>query len=185
MADERSNSQDARQIAYVVPDVRAAAERHSEIFGSGPYYVAKGLTFEGHLYRGRPTSVDVDIALGQWGDLQMEFIQLNDDRPSVFGEVTSRDASFARIHHICIQPHSLEDTVRRFGVDGCQVAFDFTTSQGTRVVMIDTLSRLGHFVEAYERTDEISDLYDRIRQAGETFDGRERVRPMSRLRANG
>ena len=185
MASNAGSGHVVKQIAYVVPDVYLAAERHAEMFGSGPFFLSRHLAFDGHLYRGQAASVDVDIALGQCGEMQIELIQLNDDRASVFREVESRSVNQTRMHHICLHPLNLEVKIHECADAGYAVAFDFTTPSGTRIVMLDTLSRLGHFLELYERTEEIGDFYDRIKYASVGFDGVGLVRPISTLRANG
>ena len=170
--------QAARQIAYIVPDVREAIRRHNAIFGSGPYFLGEGFTLADHLYRGERWSLDIDAALGQWGDVQIELIQLNDDRANIFREGPGRDVRGPRLHHLCLHPESVEDAIAMFAERGCPLVFEFAMPLGTRSVIIDTLAELGHFVELYGRTDEVVGIYDNIRSAAESFDGSELIRPL-------
>jgi hypothetical protein len=170
-----------RQIAYVVPDIRMAAARHFQLFGSGPYFLAEHLTLSGHIYRGSSWSVDIDVALGQWGEIQIELIQPNDDRPSLFREVMPKDSRHTHCHHVCLHPPGIETSIASFEAQGYPVVFDFPLPGGTRVVLIDTLSDLGHFVELYERTPEIARIYDYIQDAARHFDGTDLIRPRSEM----
>ena len=43
------------QIAYLVPDIRVAAERHARMFGTGPFYVVDNIQLKSCEYRGRPS----------------------------------------------------------------------------------------------------------------------------------
>ncbi|MFD2580079.1 hypothetical protein ACFSTD_18995 [Novosphingobium colocasiae] len=70
------------QIAYFVPDVHAAALRHHQMFGSGPYYVLDEVSLPFCEYRGEPARWSISSAFGQWGDIQVEFMQQNDALPS-------------------------------------------------------------------------------------------------------
>jgi len=139
---------------------------------------------EGHLYRGRPWSVNIDAALGQWGDLQIELLQLNDDRPSLFREILSPDQPAPRLHHVCLHPDSVEDAIRDFEREGHPVVFDLTLPQGTRAVLLDTVDRLGHFVELYERTAEIAQIYDFIRRAAQDVDRKDLIRSFEEIFAD-
>jgi hypothetical protein len=167
-----------RQIAYVVPDIREAARRHSALFGSGPYFLAEGYTGIPHVYRGEPWAMSINSALGQWGDVQIELIQPTDDVPSIFREGQSADAVGPKCHHVCFHPDRLSDAIASFTAQGYPVAFDFTLPGGTRTVLMDTLAELGHFVEFYERTAEIAHLYDFIEAAAASFDGTNLIRPI-------
>jgi hypothetical protein len=173
-----SFSRPIRQIAYVVPDLRAAARRHAGLFGSGPYYIAEGYTDIPHIYRGEQRAMSIDSALGQWGDVQIELIQPTDERPSIFREGATAAGSSAKCHHLCFHPDNLDEAIAGYEVRGYPVAFDFTLPGGTRTVLMDTLAELGHFVEFYERSAEIEHLYTFIEKAAASFDGRELIRPI-------
>lgn len=178
MAATGSFSRPIRQIAYVVPDLRAAARRHAGLFGSGPYFIAEGYTDIPHIYRGERRAMSIDSALGQWGDVQIELIQPTDERPSIFREGAPAAGSGPKCHHLCFHPDSLDEAIAGYEARGYPVAFDFTLPGGTRTVLMDTLAELGHFVEFYERTPEIDHLYTFIEKAAAAFDGSELIRPI-------
>ncbi len=145
MAATGSFSRPIRQIAYVVPDIRAAARRHSALFGSGPYFIAEGYSDIPHIYRGEARTMSIDSALGQWGAVQIELIQPTDDRPSVFREGASADSAGPKCHHVCFHPDSLDEAIAGYEARGYPVAFDFTLPGGTRTVLMDTLGRAWSF----------------------------------------
>lgn len=152
-----------RQIAYVVADLREAARHHNALFGTGPFFLAEGVSLAGHLYRGVESDIDFHVAFAQFGDLQLELIQLNDDRPSIFRELAPADGAKARLHHVCLHPFDLDNAVKTFEALGSPIVFDYILPGGTRAVMMDSVERLGHFVELYEPTEEIALLYDSVR----------------------
>jgi hypothetical protein len=173
-----SFSRPIKQIAYVVPDIRAAARRHADLFGSGPYFIAEGYRDIAHIYRGEARTMNIDSALGQWGDVQIELIQPTDERPSIFREGGSAAGAGPKCHHICFHPDNLAQAIAGYEARGYPVAFEFTLPGGTRTVLMDTLADLGHFVEFYERTPEIVHLYSFIEQAAARFDGTDLIRPI-------
>lgn len=168
-----------RQIAFVVPDLDEAIARHARLFASGPYFVQRGVTMAGHRYRGMPWQLDMSVGFGQFGDVQIELIQLHDDRPSIFREALPVGARAARMHHICLHPASIDESIAGFAAAGCGIVLEHALSGGTRIVMIDTVADIGHFVELYQRTDEVAMLYDGVRNAAAGFDGHDLIRPMT------
>ena len=178
MAPTGSFAGPIRQIAYVVPDLRAAARRHAGLFGSGPYFIAEGYTDIPHIYRGEERLMSIDSALGQWGGVQIELIQPTDARPSIWREGAAASGAGPKCHHVCFHPESLDEAIAGYEARGYPVAFDFTLPGGTRAVLMDTLAELGHFVEFYERTREIDHLYGYIERAAAGFDGRNLIRPI-------
>jgi len=79
-----------RQVAYYVPDARAAALQHAAAFGSGPFFVADHIPLTLARYRGKPGVFDHTSAYGQWGDVMLELVQVNSKEPSVFTAVPQR-----------------------------------------------------------------------------------------------
>lgn len=170
-----------KQIAFVVPNLREAAQRHSACFGSGPYFIAEGVNLAGHIYRGTISELDMDVAFTQFGDLQLELIQLNDNRPSIFREIVTPGHSRPLLHHICAHPADLDEGIEGFRRAGADLVFDYTLPGGTRAVMMDTSRQLGHFVELYQRTDEIAFIYDGVRKAAGSFAPDSLFRPLVEL----
>jgi hypothetical protein len=166
------------QIAFVVPDIDAAMSHHAAMFGSGPYFL-NHIVDGDCIYRGAPSKLNVKFALGQWGDVQLEFIENVDDAPSLFRELNVADSPRSVFHHVCLLPASLSESISSFAAQGFPVVSDMTTPVGTRIVMVDTVDRYGHFVELHERSPHVDRVYANIRRASEEFDGERLVRPFS------
>jgi methylmalonyl-CoA/ethylmalonyl-CoA epimerase len=62
------------QIGILTDDLDRAVKDWTSRFGVGPWMVFKNVLMEG-TYRGKPTSVTIDVALGYRGDTQIEFIK--------------------------------------------------------------------------------------------------------------
>ena len=76
-----------RQIAYFGTDVRAAALRHSQTYGSGPFFVAEHIPLRRAVHRGVERTLDHSSAYGQWGGVMVEFVQQNNPGPSAFHDM--------------------------------------------------------------------------------------------------
>src|SRR5271167_3884032 len=81
------------QIAFVVPDARAAALAHSQRYGSGPFFLVEHYPLTVHRHRGVDTPLDVTSAYGQWGNVTAEFVQQHDDRPSAYRDLVKSGAT--------------------------------------------------------------------------------------------
>jgi hypothetical protein len=165
------------QIAYVVPVLEAAIEQHSRDFGSGPYFMREARAE--CRYRGSPAVLGYRFALGQWGSVQIELVEPVGDAPSIFREITG--VSPMVLHHVCLLPEDLPAQAAAFEGQGDRVVLDFTTPFGSRVVMLDTVERYGHFVELHERVRVVEQIYGNVREAARSFAGDRLIRPFEEL----
>jgi len=167
-----------RQIAYFVPDVRAAALAHHAMFGSGPYFVAHHIPLRRALHRGVERPLDHSSAFGQWGELMIEFVQQHNPGPSVFHDVYPEGSGREGIHHVALFEEDLDAAIARFAAAGHVVALDAEVAlkDGFRLVMIDCVAKYGHMVELYEPRSPLIDSYELVAQAARSFDGGELLR---------
>lgn len=166
-----------RQIAYFVQNVRAAAARHSALYGSGPYFVADHIALRRADYRGTPGALDHSSAYGQWGEVMVEFVQQNDDGPSVFRDLYPDGGE--GMHHIALIVDDLAEARGRFEADGLTCALHAEMMDGFTFLMMDGVARYGHFIELYEGTPQLAGFYDFVAQAARNWDGRDPVRAIS------
>lgn len=166
-----------RQIAYFVQDVRVAAERHSALYGSGPYFVAEHIALRRAVHRGVEGVLDHSSAYGQWGELMIEFVQQNDPGPSVFREMypDGREG----MHHVALIVDDLAVARARFEDAGMPVALHAEMMDGFTFLMMDAVARYGHFVELYEGAPVLTGFYDMVRETARGFDGRDVIREIS------
>ena len=78
------------QMAYVVPDVRAAMSAWVEKVKVGPWFLLEHFTGNDPKYRGRDSTADVAIAMSFAGHMNIELIQPNNEAPSVYREWIER-----------------------------------------------------------------------------------------------
>jgi catechol 2,3-dioxygenase-like lactoylglutathione lyase family enzyme len=158
-----------RQIAYFVPDVRAAAARHHALFGSGPYFVAEHIPLAQSIHRGVLRELDHSSAYGQWGEVMIEFCSQNNPGPSAFRDVYPEGSDRSGLHHCALFVDSVEEAVKRFGSEGYEVALDARMMDGFRYVFVDTLASMGHMLELYEPADKLLAFYEHVGAAAGDF----------------
>jgi hypothetical protein len=104
----------------------------------------------------------------------VELITQHDDRPSVLRDLFLRDQ--VGVHHVAHLVPSLPAALAEARQAGVEIALDACTTTGTRFVMLDLTSRLGHMVELYEGRNELLKFYRYVRRAADGWDGAEPLR---------
>ena len=163
-----------RQIAYFVPDVVAAATAHMATFGSGPFYIADHIPLTLSLHRGQPAELDHSSAYGQWGDVMVEFVQQNNDGPSVFRDMYPDGGQ--GMHHVALIVDDLKAAIQRFEQAGHETGLYAEVAPGVGFAMMDCRATLGHFVELYEPTPQLIAVYDLVRSSAQDFAGTDPIR---------
>jgi len=81
------------QNAFVVTDLDAALDHWTRVMGVGPFFVFERVEFAEIWYRGQSAlDIDLSVAIGYWGDLQIELIRQRNDVPSIYTDFPGRQA---------------------------------------------------------------------------------------------
>jgi hypothetical protein len=164
------------QMCWVVPDIQLAMARWSAIAGVGPFFLFEGVVHDNPLYRGAPTVCpDITAAIAQAGDVQIELVQQNDDRPSIWRDVVPDGHS--GFHHMALYCTDYEADLAHYTDAGLEVAFS-GLMMGAPVCWIDTVATLGYMVELITANPVADAVFGQIRSAGENWDGTRPVRSL-------
>ncbi len=88
------------QISYVPDDYDAALDYWTQKMGAGPFFHTEKVELENVKFRGEPSDIQFSMAIGYWGDIQIELIRPNNDAPSMFKEW--RATGLQGVQHLCI-----------------------------------------------------------------------------------
>lgn len=166
------------QIAYIVPDVRAAARQWADRMGAGPFFVFDHFELTA-TYNGEPAVLDHSPAFGQWGDVQVELIQLHTLEPAAFKQAFG--GGKLGLHHLTWLPEDLAAEGARLAALGWPCVLDMTGHTGTRALFFDARAELGHFIELYVGTPQLRRHYAAVARAAVDWDGTDPVRAYSEL----
>lgn len=167
------------QIAYLVPDIRVAAERHAHTFGTGPFYVVDNIQLAYCEYRGRPGNWNHSACFGQWGNVMIELMQQNGPGESVLNDVIPTGSGRSGIHHMAYFVDDPVAVAASFAKQGYPLALRCGLPNGIEVFMVDTVARYGHMTELYAPSPAIVGFYDLIREQSRLFDGKDLIRAAS------
>ncbi|PXY28960.1 hypothetical protein DI005_29615 [Prauserella sp. PE36] len=166
------------QVAYATTDVRASARSWHERYGAGPFYVREHVPTErvevpGDGQEPAPGVFDHTCALGQWGNVMVEFVHHHALAPASLDRDMRRDAG--GIHHVACFVDDLDAARDQLVAEGARVVMDASTPE-VRFVFLDPGPHVGHLVELYEETPYLSRLYGRVAEAARDWDGTELLR---------
>lgn len=165
------------QMCWVVPDIQVAINNWTKTTGVGPFFLFEKVTFENAIYRGRPNDfVDITAAMAQAGDVQIELVCQNDDRPSIFRDVVP--AGKCGFHHMALYCTDYDAELAAYIQSGSEVAFS-GLMMGARTCWIDTTATLGFMVELIEANPVADTVFEQFRSAAQNWDGKSPVRSLS------
>ena len=163
-----------RQLAYVVRDLDAALKYWTEVLKVGPFFKFDHCPLLNQQYRGRPSNVDVTLALGNSGALQIELIYQHNDAPSVYKEFL--DAGRVGVHHFGMMPVDYRATCEEYRKRGHEAAFVCTVG-GSELTYFDTVATVGHYIELWDNSDVFKGLFKMVEDAAIGWDGKNPIRP--------
>lgn len=169
-----------RQVAYFVPDIEAAARAHSEIFGSGPFFVLRHIPLAASEHRGVPHRFDHSSAYGQWGGVMIEFVEQHGDGPSAMHDLFPAGSGQFGLHHMAVFVEGLDAAIADFEARGHPLAQLSEVEGGTRFAFMDASATLGHMIELYEPGEALLGFYAMVRDAARDWDGTDVLRELQR-----
>lgn len=159
------------QNAYIVTDLRAAAQRLHALYGIGPFVGGGTSELSGHSYRGMSAPpVNVKVTFVQSGELNIELIEVVASGNSAFRDMFGPGEE--GFHHVGIfsdEPAAERARLERLGYP---VASEFVSELGT-CTFLDARSALGHMIELYSNDPIFPHVYGVTRAAAESWDGKD------------
>ena len=168
-----------RQLAYKVNDLEAAAAAHHRQFGSGPFFVLRHVALASSQHRGVEQPFDHSSAYGQWGAVMVELVVQHNPDPSALHDMFTWGSGKEGLHHAALFVDDLDAAIGRFEAEGAPLAQLSVTQTGTAFAFVDARASLGHMLELYEPTGQLTGFYDFVAEAAKGWDGTDLIRELS------
>ena len=166
---------DVIQMAFLPSDFDAALRYWTQTVGAGPFFTMENIHLGDMLYRGKPTDAVFSIAIGYWGDIQIELIRPENDAPSIYnGEYGVKD----QLHHICILVQSIADARAACSEIGAEILVEGKVGDSGEVIYVDAGGGPGHVIELLQPMTGSEGLFAMMRDAARGWDGRDPLRPI-------
>ncbi len=162
------------QSAFVVQDIHAAMQDWTAKLHAGPWFLLPRFTGVDALYRDKPSTAAVSIAMGFAGHMWLELIQPLDNEPSVYREIIDRRGY--GFHHFGVGTGNFDRDVERYKASGAALAFFARVPSGGRVAYMDTSATLPGMTELIELGASFDSIFGRMYAASIAWDGSDPLR---------
>ncbi len=162
------------QYAFVVPDCEQAALQWSQHMGVGPFFLMQNIGFNTLYYRGRPSRMQMSVAMAYSNGVQIEFVQVLDDRPSMYREFLATSPAGGQ-QHVGVLSTDLEADIGRLGGESQRIQWG-ETAAGMRFAYMHTGAGPGSVVELIEANETVLAAFAKMRRAAEQWDGQRPLR---------
>lgn len=144
---------DVGQIGIVVQDIPVAVAYYSKLLDIGPWYRSNTVRHEA-VYRGKPISPDLDIAIAFQGGMEIELIQVKGKQEIVYSDMLEKCGG--GIHHLGFLVSGYEKKLAEMKANGVKVLQSgVITTKGsavTRYAYLDTVEQCGIVSELISTT---------------------------------
>ncbi|TWD05757.1 glyoxalase/bleomycin resistance protein/dioxygenase superfamily protein [Sphingobium sp. AEW010] len=159
------------QTAFVVRDLAKAVQHWSATVGAGPFFRADLCVRS--IFRGRPATSDVSLAVGYHGDMMIELVQPRSGDRNIYAEYL--DARGEGLHHLQLHTADPDAAAARYAAAGCGTVSRSESADFGCSLFVDTLDQLGYYLEFGAYPTAITDLVEEFRQTHAAWNG---SRPM-------
>lgn len=161
------------QIAFYPSDFDAALKYWIETVGVGPFFVLNNVRLDEMKYKGEPTESVFTMAIGYWGDIQIELIRPENDAPSLYvGEYAVRD----RMHHVCVFVDDIGEARRACAAAGAEVIVEGKVGEDGEVIYVDPGQGPGFVIEYLQPMSGTEGLFQMMKDAARDWDGTDPIR---------
>lgn len=157
------------QIGYVVRDIEESMHNFTKA-GIGPWFYLKGVKPGNFTYRGQPSDMEMDVAVANSGDIQLELITPVNDAPSMYRDFLA--AGNEGVQHIAYWTENYQDLYDR------ALAAGFTVGQegqiggdDSRFAYLQTEHHPGTVVEISDLGGSKQFIFGLIKLAAANWDG--------------
>ena len=161
MYESIMNKHAINQIAYVVEDAEKAAREHSALFGSGPFFYMPAMTSK-VMFKGEEIDLTMKTVYGQFGDKQIEMIQVMSEPNPYF------EKGRFGFHHFSNWVDDYDAAFKLFTDAGFEPLFTMKSGGGLQVCYMDTWEKWGHYVEFHVP---VTGMWDYVAAAAKDWDG--------------
>ena len=160
------------QNAFVVADLDGALDHWTQVMGVGPFFLFERIDFAQVWYRGQPANIDLTVAIGYWGDLQIELIRQNNIAASIYSDFPARTG----LQHMGVITDSVDRDLERLAPLGIEPVQHGATRAGLRFAYVSTDWHPGGMIELIESNPAMMKFFDKMRADALQWDGKDPIR---------
>jgi catechol 2,3-dioxygenase-like lactoylglutathione lyase family enzyme len=163
-----------RQNGYVVRDLERAIDFWTRVMGVGPFFLLEHVKLDDFCFRGRPSPLEMSLAMSNSGPLQIELIQQTNDAPSLYREFLG--AGHEGLQHVAYWTEDFDAALARAEGAGFRVGQSGSFGADGRFVYFETTGHPGTVVELSEISGIKGRFFRAIADAARSWDGTDPIR---------
>jgi len=145
--------------------------------GAGPFFTADHIELQDVRYLGRAADIDLSVAIGYWGELQIEIIRQHNDTPSIYS--SWRNEGSEGLHHVCIVADDMNVVRKACNDAGARIVQEGKVpGSGSEFLYADTGGGPGTLLEVLTPGPGNLELFAMMRDAARNWDGTGPVRKL-------
>lgn len=161
------------QLAYLPSDFDAAIEHWTQVVGAGPFFLLENIALGDMTYLGQPSDAVFSVAIGYWGDMQIELIRPENGAPSIYsGEYAVKD----RLHHICMVVDDINVARDALKAANATILIEGKVGEDGAVIYADAGGGPGNVLEYVQLMTGGKELFAMMRDAARGWDGSDPLR---------
>lgn len=162
------------QNAFAPENFDAALDWWIRVMGVGPFFYLPDVRLEEQRYLGQPSDIRFDMAIGYWGDTQIELIRQTNSAPSIYK--SWRDKGREGLHHTLTLVEDMEAARALVAQAGGRVLQEARVPGGGEVVYCDLGGEAGAMLELLKPAPGSLAAFAMMQQAAADWDGADPVR---------
>lgn len=174
LRNKLSNLGELMQIAFVPEDFDGAIQ-HWLSMGAGPFFLLEDNQAEWVSAFGVELPLVLDIAMGNWGDMQIEIIRQKSAGKTIYSEW--REAGREGVHHTCIMVSDMDVARAACHAQGFEIVHEGRHG-GSEWLYADTGGGPGTLLEVLRMPPGVPTMADMTRAAARDWNGAEPVRKL-------
>lgn len=167
------------QVCWVVPDIQASMHHWAETLGIGPWFLMPNLRPGDFECAGKPSDVEISLAVAYSGKLQLELIQQHNDAASMYKDSIDAGRTPGQ-HHLGFFRRDYDTRLERALSSGYRIGHSGTLGKGAiRFAYLATEKEPGMIAELVELTDPAEASFVTMHRAALDWDGTNPVQTVS------
>lgn len=165
------------QHGYIVSDIEAIAQEWAKRVGAGPFYVIDTRMDE-YYYRGVRTPVELRLAFGYWGSIQVELIQPRDNADTLYSRALK--AAPGKLNHCATVVSDIDALLAEHNLTG-RVIQSGSMPTGLKFVYLEEYLPDGLHLELIQPVGGALQAFEGMEAIARNWDGRNALRPATAL----
>jgi Glyoxalase/Bleomycin resistance protein/Dioxygenase superfamily len=166
------------QFGYIVSDIEKAAIQWVNSLGAGPFYMLEGLPMDDYYYKGVKRKIELCLAFGYWGSMQIELITQVDQVESLYSDALK--TAEGKLNHVATIVDDLDAVVAADGLSE-QIIHHGSMPTGQKFAYLNQYLPGGLHLELIESQESSLQAFAGMQAVASGWDGLRPIRSMNTL----